>query len=71
MPHSGFLFGAVPNSINAGIYGFLDNICFYKIITPLKAFVLARPTLVRHCTTLHAAVTGQYAEFGGNHNGSR
>jgi hypothetical protein len=39
MPHSGFLFGAVPNSINAGIYGFLDNICFYKIDTPLKAFV--------------------------------
>jgi glutathione S-transferase len=36
IPDAGFLFGAEPCSIDAGIYGFLANIYFYKIETPLK-----------------------------------
>ena len=56
MPERGFLFGAEPTSIDAGIYGFIANIYFYKIDTPLKEFVVSRPNLVRHCTALHAAV---------------
>jgi glutathione S-transferase len=57
VPDSGFLFGREPSSIDAGIYGFLANIYFYKIDTPLKIFVSSRSNLVRHCTSLHAAVT--------------
>jgi glutathione S-transferase len=56
LPDRGFLFGAQPTSIDAGIYGFLANIYFYKIDTPLKTFVLSRPNLVRHCNAIHDAV---------------
>jgi glutathione S-transferase len=48
--------GATPTSIDAAIYGFIANIYFLDIDTPLKKFVVAAPALVRHCTTLHAAV---------------
>ncbi|MGH7114704.1 MAG: glutathione S-transferase C-terminal domain-containing protein [Stellaceae bacterium] len=48
--------GADPTSVDAGIYGFIANIYFYDIDTPLKQFVSSRQTLVRHCTALHAAV---------------
>ena len=41
----GFVFGAMPSSIDAAIYGFLANIYFYDIATPLKAFVAAHATL--------------------------
>ena len=58
-PESGFLFGTEPSSIDAGIYGFVANIYFYRIDTPLKRFVASRPNLVRHCNALHAAVTGR------------
>ena len=37
----GFVHGAAPTSIDAGIYGFLANIHFFPIPTPLKAFVTA------------------------------
>ena len=57
MPERGFLFGAEPSSIDAGIYGFVANIYFYKINTPLKQFVVSHPNLVRHCNAVHAAVT--------------
>ena len=56
MPESGFFFGTEPSSIDAGIYGFVANIYFYKIDTPLTEFVMSRPNLVRHCNALHAAV---------------
>ncbi len=36
-----------PTSIDAGIYGFIANIHFFPIPTPLKAFVSAHPNLVR------------------------
>ncbi len=46
-----------PSSIDAGIYGFIANIHFYDIDTPLKRCVASHPSLVRHCETLHAAVS--------------
>jgi glutathione S-transferase len=58
MPDNGFLFGAKPTSVDAGVYGFLANIYFYDIDTPLKAFVISHPNLVRHCTSVHAEVAG-------------
>jgi glutathione S-transferase len=57
IPETGFLFGAKPSSIDAGIYGFVANIHFYKIATPLKTFVSSHANLVRHCEAIHAAVT--------------
>ena len=51
-----YFFGEQPTSTDAGVYGFLANIYFYDIETPLKAFVESRPNLVRHCGLIHAAV---------------
>jgi glutathione S-transferase len=56
IPAEGFLHGPKPTSIDAGIYGFIANIHFYDIETPLKQFVTAHPNLVRHCRVIHAAV---------------
>ena len=54
----GYLHGAKPGSIDAGIYGCIANIHFFPIPTPLKAFVTSRENLVRHCEAVHAAVSG-------------
>ena len=32
-----------PTSVDAGIYGFIANIYFYDIDTPLKQFVVSQP----------------------------
>ena len=56
IPAGGFVHGANPTSIDAGIYGFIANIWFYDIDTPLKAFVASQQNLVRHCTAIHEAV---------------
>jgi hypothetical protein len=56
IPANGYVHGAKPTSIDAGIYGFIANIHFYDIDTPLKRFVAARPNVVRHCEAIHAAV---------------
>ena len=53
----GFVFGPQPTSIDAGIYGFVANIYFYDIDTPLKQFVASHRNLVRHCNTIHEAVS--------------
>jgi glutathione S-transferase len=58
VPDCGFLFGPRPSSIDAGVYGFVANIHFYRIDTPLKQFVSSQPNLVRHCNSMHEAVTG-------------
>jgi len=58
IPAEGYLHGANPTSVDGGIYGFVANIYFYDIDTPLKQFVSSRPNLVRHCTAIHAAVMG-------------
>jgi hypothetical protein len=55
---TGFLFGANPTSPDAGIYGFIANIYFYDIETPLRDFVASQANFVRHCKAIHAAVSG-------------
>jgi len=56
IPSSGYVHGPAPTSVDAGVYGFIANIHFYDIDTPLKAFVESRPNLVRHCTAIHDTV---------------
>jgi glutathione S-transferase len=53
-----YAFGARPHSLDAAIYGFIANIYFYDIDTPLKQCVMASPPLVRHCQSMHAAMAG-------------
>jgi glutathione S-transferase len=53
VPAHGYMFGPKPTSIDAGIYGFIANIHFYAIETPLKKFVTTQRNLVRHCTAIH------------------
>jgi glutathione S-transferase len=57
VPARGYLHGEKPTSIDAGIYGFIANIHFYDIDTPLKQLVATHANLVRHCEAIHAAVT--------------
>ena len=57
MPQQGYLHGTKPTSIDAGIYGFIANIYFYDIDTPLKQFVVAHDNLVWHCRAIHEAVS--------------
>jgi len=51
-----FLFGATPSSADAALYGFIANILFYPIETPLKRRLLELPRLVRHCHLIHARI---------------
>jgi glutathione S-transferase len=52
-----YVHGDSPTAIDAGIYGFVANIYFYDIDTPLKEFVASQDDLVRHCLTIHASVS--------------
>lgn len=56
VPDGGYVHGPKPTSIDAGIYGFIANIYFFDIDTPLRRFVLAHGNLVRHCRAIHADV---------------
>jgi glutathione S-transferase len=56
IPAGMYVHGAAPTSIDAGIYGFIANIWFYDIDTPLKQCVASQPNLVSHCTAIHDAV---------------
>lgn len=56
IPAAGFVHGPKPSTIDAGIYGFIANIYFYDIDTPLKKFVVAHDNMVRHCRAIHDAV---------------
>jgi glutathione S-transferase len=56
VPADGYVHGIKPTSIDAGIYGFIANIHFFPIETPLKQFISAHANLVRHCEAVHAAV---------------
>jgi glutathione S-transferase len=58
VPEAGFLFGPQPTSADAAVYGFLANIWFLPIETPLRRALAGRPHLVRHCTAMHARVGG-------------
>lgn len=57
VPAAGFVHSAAPTSIDAGIYGFVANIHYFPIPTPLKAFVDAHKNLVGHCERIHAMVS--------------
>ncbi|HEY3891970.1 MAG TPA: glutathione S-transferase C-terminal domain-containing protein [Bradyrhizobium sp.] len=57
VPQRGYLHGDKPTGIDAGIYGFIANIYFYDIETPLKKFVIAHDNIVRHCRAIHEAVS--------------
>ena len=56
IPMESYTFGAQPTSIDAAIYGFIANIYFLPIETPLKQFVDSHPNLVRCCTRIHEAI---------------
>jgi glutathione S-transferase len=56
IPAEGYVHGPKPTSIDAGIYGFIANIYFYDIDTPLKRSVSAHQNVVRHCKASHAAI---------------
>jgi len=51
-----FLFGSAPCATDAAVYGFLANIHFFDIDTPLRRFLRAQDGLVRHTERLHALV---------------
>ena len=57
IPAGAYVHGKQPTGIDAGIYGFIANIYFYDIETPLKQYVSSQPNLVRHCAEIHEAVT--------------
>ena len=57
LPAEGFLFGSQPCSVDAAMYGFVANILFFDIDTPLRTCLLSLPNLVAHCEAIHAAVT--------------
>jgi glutathione S-transferase len=57
IPAKGYVHGEEPSSIDASIYGFIANIYFYDIETPLKQFVVSRGNIVRHCRAIHHAMT--------------
>lgn len=58
VPEDGYMFGSRPASVDAALYGFVANILFSPIETPLKRFVMGRENLVRHCRAIHAAAGG-------------
>jgi len=51
-----FMFGDRPHVIDACIYGFIANIYFFEIDTPLRMFVLSNSNLSRHCERIHQLV---------------
>jgi glutathione S-transferase len=55
----GFFLGGTPQKIDAAVYGFVANIYFYEIDTPLKRCVLSQPGLVRHCLSIHERVSAR------------
>jgi glutathione S-transferase len=63
LPESGFLFGTTPSSIDAAIYGFVANIYYFNIETPLKIFLLSRQNLVTHCCSLQAMISKEAGAF--------
>lgn len=56
VPDQGFVFGDEPTSLDATLYGFLANIYFYDIDTPLKQCLESHPNLVRHCLEIHQMI---------------
>ena len=59
IPAKGYVHGDKPTSIDAAIYGFIANILFYDIETPLKQFVVSHENIVSHCRAIHNMVAAQ------------
>lgn len=57
VPEHRFVFGDNPTSTDASIYGFISNIYFYDIDTPLRKFVSQHANLITHCQTVHSLVS--------------
>jgi hypothetical protein len=57
IPAAAYVHRPRPTSVDAAVYGFIANIWFYDIDTPLKRFVGSKPNLVNHCVAIHKAVT--------------
>ncbi len=57
IPADGYMHGSTPTSVDAAVYGFVANIFFYSIETPLKQFVASHANLVRHCNAIHTAIS--------------
>ena len=57
IPAQGYVHGDKPTGIDAGIYGFIANIYFYDIDTPLKQFVVAHDNIVHYCRAIHDMVS--------------
>jgi glutathione S-transferase len=57
VPAGSYLRGPRPSTIDAAIYGFIANIYYFRIETPLRHFVCEHPNLVQHCEAIHAAVS--------------
>ena len=55
-PAGGCLFGPQPASTDAALYGFMANVLYFDIDTPLKRFVALQPALLRHTESIHAQV---------------
>jgi hypothetical protein len=49
--------GEKPTGIDAAIYGFIANIYFSNIDTPLKQSVAAHENIVWHCCAIHEAIS--------------
>ena len=56
IPSRGYLHSERPTSVDAGVYGFIANIYFYDINTPLKQFVSDHDNVVHHCSAIHEAI---------------
>jgi glutathione S-transferase len=56
VPSEGYLHGPTPTSIDAAIYGFIANIYYYPIETPLRQFVVSQRNLTDHCDAIHSNV---------------
>ena len=56
IPSRGYLHSERPTSVDASVYGFIANIYFYDINTPLKQFVSDHDNVVHHCSAIHEAI---------------
>jgi glutathione S-transferase len=56
LAESNFLFGPQPISADAGLFGFIANIYYYEIDTPLRCFVQTSKNLASHCDAMRVRV---------------
>lgn len=56
IPLGSYVHGSRSTSIDAGIYGFIANINFYDIDTPLKQFVASQENIIGHCAAIHKLI---------------